>query len=817
MKLASIIFAALVIASWPLGATLTKDPTNCSSRPCTYTITCGSATCTSGEVAEVQTALDDMECGDTVKLEAGRTFPSSDALNVSDVGGACSASSRWTITPTKDSELPPAGTRITRAYMDYDVLPIIQATSAAQPGLGVSGNSTPASHGVIRGVAFDMAAAATTGALLIGAHSAGDFGGTVDTQVEQPDDIVVQHVVMVQDSTYTPARMLGMHGSSVQILDSYIESAYHENNGETQSIWVQNTAGPFTLRNTYVGGATENLMSGGSVPLFDVELNNALIEFNYFPQIPQRARFQRWTANRIHFKGNIVTPSTGGSNRFRAQSTCTTDGSEPTWPGTVEQTVEDGTCTWYFKSSAGADVVIKNNLELKAGMDITLRHNVFSTYWRDGQNQIVIVKAPNQPSQSCSGSVPTCYEAKTGRVHFISNVFRHMHQGPGFSQCEDSGLCRYTGMDIFRNNLLWDLDTTVNLTGWGVDGGSALTNQYEIAVSALFLNEPGVTLEHNTIQDITGAQNYDIGLIGAGSPGTYNMLNPVRYNIIPRITWGVRGLDPQTAEGTTSITERVCDGATPDVSCWDDNLMVGTNPSSYPASTIWTTDTAAVKYSNVAARNYHLTYDSPGKGASADGRDVGVNFHDLPLVSNFTATPLDIQVLFTWDVSGPIKDIPCVIEVSSSPDLVPSIADLDPDTYGVPESDAHNRSVRRGARRMVLVGANSPLTPETVYYYRLQCGGDVVRYEDDGDTLRSVTTVASLAGTVPTVVAYNRSGSQTLEYGTVYSRSTDTISSGGTDTETCAGNCTFGFTANRGEVYYYRIQGEADVSVLAVE
>ena len=80
-----------------------------------------------------------------------------------------------------------------------------------------------------------------------------------------------------------------------------------------------------------------------------------------------------------------------------------------------------------------------------------------------------------------------------------------------------------------------------------------------------------------------------------------------------------------------------------------------------------------------------------------------------------------------------------------------------------------------------------------------------------------MTTVASLAGTVPTVVAYNRSGSQTLEYGTVYSRSTDTISSGGTDTETCAGNCTFGFTANRGEVYYYRIQGEADVSVLAVE
>jgi hypothetical protein len=119
---------------------------------------------------------------------------------------------------------------------------------------------------------------------------------------------------------------------------------------------------------------------------------------------------------------------------------------------------------------------------------------------------------------------------------------------------------------------------------------------------------------------------------------------------------------------------------------------------------------------------------------------------------------------------------------------------------------------------MIPVGVNSALTAETTYYYRLSCGGDQRQYELDGLTPLSVTTLATLSSTRTISVTLNRSGSTTLEYGTAYSRATDTISSGGTDVQSCSGSCTFSFTANRGDIYYYRIQGEGSVpQVVAVQ
>ena len=151
------------------------------------------------------------------------------------------------------------------------------------------------------------------------------------------------------------------------------------------------------------------------------------------------------------------------------------------------------------------------------------------------------------------------------------------------------------------------------------------------------------------------------------------------------------------------------------------------------------------------------------------------------------STPTDDKALVEFWVHPPIRDIPCVIQVKTGdydfdePDG--HVADLDPDTYSVPESSDHDRNAKGGLSRMFVVGANSALSASTKHYYRIMCGGDAYPQVDDTDP--SFTTLGTLAGTTSITVSYNRSGSQTLEYGTAYSRATDTISAGGADVQSC--------------------------------
>ena len=109
-----------------LGAATLKQPENCGSRPCTYVITCAAASCTPTESAEVQQALDDARPGDTLRLEAGKTFLSTGWRLPSKDG-----SDGWiTLTTTRYEDLPDENTRITPAWAS--LLPRLVATTPPQ-------------------------------------------------------------------------------------------------------------------------------------------------------------------------------------------------------------------------------------------------------------------------------------------------------------------------------------------------------------------------------------------------------------------------------------------------------------------------------------------------------------------------------------------------------------------------------------------------------------------------------------------------------------------------------------------------------------
>ncbi len=126
MRVRVAVMLSLLV--WLSRAATLKEPARCDSRPCTYIVTCASATCTAAESEEVQAALYDAQPGDTIKLEAGRTFLSPGWWLPSKDGSA-----GWiTVTTTRDGDLPEANTRITPAWA-----PLLPRLVATTPPRGV--------------------------------------------------------------------------------------------------------------------------------------------------------------------------------------------------------------------------------------------------------------------------------------------------------------------------------------------------------------------------------------------------------------------------------------------------------------------------------------------------------------------------------------------------------------------------------------------------------------------------------------------------------------------------------------------------------
>ena len=125
-------FLALAIAAPMFAGSIVRSPSNdggatcnrASGQPCTFKVTCDSALCTRAESDQYQTALNESGLGDTIQLEAGRTFPATGPYGFQHPYKS-NGTGYVTITTTEAARLPEEGTRITPAY--NPLLPTIQA------------------------------------------------------------------------------------------------------------------------------------------------------------------------------------------------------------------------------------------------------------------------------------------------------------------------------------------------------------------------------------------------------------------------------------------------------------------------------------------------------------------------------------------------------------------------------------------------------------------------------------------------------------------------------------------------------------------
>jgi hypothetical protein len=189
-----------------------------------------------------------------------------------------------------------------------------------------------------------------------------------------------------------------------------------------------------------------------------------------------------------------------------------------------------------------------------------------------------------------------------------------------------------------------------------------------------------------------------------------------------------------------------------------------------------------------------------------DGSHIGADMAQVPEIRNLTVTASDRTVLFRYTLTPVIQDTPCVVEVATSPDFdspwmgvanayVGELASASIGTHYGKDADSHDRYVRRWLTRMIAIGVDNNLSANTLYFYRLHCGGDVRR--------GNFTTSATLAGTT----TFSTQGSAGT-WGYSYSRATDTISGGGAMTHSSG---TLTATVDRGRVIYWR-RGTGPVS-----
>ena len=872
-----LLVAVTGIVCSVMAATI-QAPSGCSSRPCTYTITCAGGTCTTQESAEVQTAINDAQPGDTIRLEAGKVFPSPGWMlppkNPSDA---------WiTITTTRADSLPAEDTRITPAYAP--LLPQIMATTPPfgaintengplprpaeryrlvglmftnKPGnaffrgllvIGFPGGlsqaaevdpatdtfRTAAAHGLTNGLYLQLI---TNGTLPNGLDSATryyvvnasgstfrlsrtpsgqaidvtDPGTGVHTFVEQgvtrPDhqarNIVVDRCYFTAAPFDNVRRAIGMHGSNITVRNSFIERA-KDNSTDAQAIVSYNGTGPYTVENNFLEGSTENLMFGGAIggvisnpPLDENGVTSAdiSVRFNYMGKNPARYKLEKWRPGMYVEAGKPVQPSDGRRATYLATASGYTSDVEPQWPQVLSEQVLDGEVGW--KPWAVDRVfrwIVKNNFELKAADRAVIQYNVFENMWLEGQETALNFKTENQTRPNGSQ-----YAARTENILFRDNIIRSAPAAWKGSQ----GAGGRAGNWTVANNLFTDIDSKTYGSG----------NERLLQMTGIPFMGP-VWFEHNTL--VSPSTTAALILDRAGIPD-----QPVyfRNNILQRGREGVKGSG--RTEGVQTIEFYLCGGKPCEDGAVSGNVIAGADLRVYPQGTrnlcpterSCDPDYSGMNFADPAKENYSLADASPLKHAAASGADPGADMRTLPQIRNLRVEPTSTKAILYYDLSQPIQNIPCVLEVSTKRDLSAPVPDVNPALFDRADSDRRSGTVMDGAYHSIVIGSDArqtgldgnaysrALTPGTEYFYRLQCGGDTrtgkFRTTPGPATTGSVDIVVPVPAREGSVQAF-------VEYGQADQGAPESMNRR-TDPVACEAGCSIAVPALQDAILYFRV------------
>ncbi len=437
-------FFALIFCSGASGTTV-KDPTNCSSRPCTYTHTCAGAACTAGEVTDFLANEDDAELGDTIICEAGKRYPVTGTWEILGHSGSgvltiqsalVARLADALITPEQEAALCtfettgatsiivfPAHDSNRAQNVTLDGLRFTLADASTlthQEGLVRVGGGPAATYTVDAGADTftggisdwvsddtEMACNATddlsahVNYFVVGSNgstfqvSLTEGGSAIDLTVNafcramwlsawQPTGITLNRILVTMDQpqSFLGNKRLGrglLLDADVTITNSWIDDV--ANNVDSQGILV--ASGTITATNNYLGGATENVMYGGTPRSIYTPSGGGFWEGNIFAKNPRQRQELGWEANTWYEIGAMRKSVDLATATMIAQNSGTSGGSEPTWPAT-DGSVVDNEITWVRRAFTPS---FKNNFETKDSADLVFVRNGLYFNWNGAQSE----------------------------------------------------------------------------------------------------------------------------------------------------------------------------------------------------------------------------------------------------------------------------------------------------------------------------------------------------------------------------------------------------------------------------------------------
>lgn len=510
--------------------------------------------CASGcGYTDLQAAIDAAAFGDTILLRAGETFVGHFRLRAKSGTGVIVIRG-----DAPASELPGPGVRLVPSTRPNGNTAISRLARII--GRGGLYKTTPllrtdaGAHGyLIQFIDFD-------GVSQVGYETLIQMG--TDTTATPPTDITFDRVYVHGHRYKGQKRGLALQGKRINVLNSYI-SDIKAIRTDSQAINGYNGAGPFTIENNYVEGASENVMFGGADPAVanlvpsDIVLrrNHLFKPFAWRNPIlaaPGSVRASAGTGGSLasgkhYFKvvavmASASTSAVSGPSSEVSATVVAGGRATITWsavPGADTYRVYRGTSSGgqskYLETTAtsfaytgsgeiagtpatsGTKWVVKNHFELKNAQRVTVDGNLFENNWAAGQSGYAIMLTPRN-----SGSAPW---TRVQNVTFTNNIVRHVAAVVNIAGFDDSDPSERTERITFRNNLFDDVDVSeygTNAKALLVGDGAAylvfdrntIIHTNSSVLFAYGAAMPGVVYTNNL------SQHHKYGIMGDGaSPG----------------------------------------------------------------------------------------------------------------------------------------------------------------------------------------------------------------------------------------------------------------------------------------------------------
>ena len=528
---------------------------------------------------DLQTALNNAHCGDTIELQAGATFSGSFVLPAKSCDNG-----HWIIlrSSASDSSLPAEGKRVSPCFAGVGSLPGRPQFTCSNPQkilAKIEYNKTAdgpftlkngANHYRLLGLELTRTAGGRMAPTLIGVEP----GGIAD-------HIIVDRSWLhgtAQDETQLGISLNGTN--FVAVVDSYF-SDFHCTSGTGTCSDSHAVAGgigshldgPFKIENNFLEASGESVFFGGgaaTVTPADIEIRRNHI-YKPWQWMPGNPKF------------------VGGPD--------------------------------------GHPFVVKNHIELKNATRVLVEANIMENTWGGfSQTGFGLLLSPKSQHTRNNGNVcPLCQVTDiTIRYNRISHAAGGMQLATSMSGNGDGGGPAYLGTRWSIHDVVMD-DINKNYVG----GGSL----FEIVNGW-----PANPLNTVTINHITGFPDADSHLLLMGNKSdnpsmhgfvfTNNLVTTGRYPV-----WNSGGGKTSCAYSDTPVTSIA--------TCFTSytfgnnallNLPQQFPPSAWPTGNLFAPDTknaGFVQFNNGIDGNYELQSNSPYKNAGTDGKDLGADIAGL--------------------------------------------------------------------------------------------------------------------------------------------------------------------------------------------